>query len=207
MTRTGSQARQQEPDLREASFAELIKRLGEDMSTLVRQEMQLAKAEMGEKVDLLRDELATTVEHVREDASSAADRVRRDVEDSARTAGAGAGMLAGAAAIAVLALGALTAFLILALDGAMPGWVAALVVTAVYAVIAVVLAMVGRDRLRAAFPLVSPRTMRSVRRDAAEIVQETKERATGAATQLPPEETIETLKEDVEWARHPTRSA
>lgn len=207
MSQTGWEAHQKENELRDASFAELIKRLGDDMATLVRQEMQLAKAEMAEKMDVLRSEMATTVDHVREDASTAADRVKRDVEQSAKNAGAGAGMLAGAAAIGLLALGTLTAFLVLALDGAMPNWAAALVVTGVYAVLAAVLAMVGRDRIKAAFPLVSPRTMQSVKRDAAEIVQETKDRASGAASELKPEETIETVKEDVEWAKHPTRSA
>jgi hypothetical protein len=49
--------------------------------------------------------------------------------------------------------------------------------------------------------------MRSVKRDAAEIVQVTRDRASGAASELKPEETIESVKEDVEWAKHPTRSA
>ena len=75
-----------------------------------------------------------------------------------------------------LALGALTAFLILALDGAMPNWLAALIVALVYATIAGVLYVRGKQRLR-------------------------------RPDHLFPNKTIETLKEDVKWAKHPTTSA
>lgn len=196
-----------DPELSDASLGELLKRLGEDTATLVRQEMQLARAELTEKVDLIRGEMATIVEHAREDVSTAAQRVGGELEDSGKKAGAGIGMIAGGAGVALLALGALTAFLVLALDGVMPSWAAALIVAAVYAAVAVALAMAGRTQLRQAFPLVSPRTMRAVKEDAGELISETKERAAGSISELKPEETIETVKEDVEWARHPTRSA
>jgi uncharacterized membrane protein YqjE len=38
-----------DPELREQSFGELLKRISEQTSTLVRQEVELAKAEMGQK--------------------------------------------------------------------------------------------------------------------------------------------------------------
>src|SRR3954469_17895750 len=38
-----------DPELREASFGELFKRLSDDTSTLIRQEMALARAELQEK--------------------------------------------------------------------------------------------------------------------------------------------------------------
>jgi hypothetical protein len=90
--------------------------------------------------------------------------------------GTGFGMWGAAGVIALLAGGALTAFLILALDGAMPNWLAALIVGLVYTAIAGVLYLRGKQRVEEAGSPV-------------------------------PEKTIETVKEDVQWAKHPTTSA
>ena len=95
--------------------------MGEGVVTLARQELQLAKAEMGEK---------------------------------GKKAGAGAGLMGIAGGIALLAGGALTAFLILALDGVMPNWLAALAVSVAYGVIAAVVFYTGRNCVREAGPLV-----------------------------------------------------
>jgi len=81
-----------------------------------------------------------------------------------------------AGAAALLALGALTAFLILALDGVMPSWLAALIVGIAYAAIAGFLYLRGKQRVEEAGSPV-------------------------------PEQTVETLKEDMQWAKHPTTSA
>ena len=130
-------------DPRDQSVGELLKELSKETSTLVRQELELAKAEMREK---------------------------------GRKAGPGLGMLGGSGVAALLALGTLTAFVILALDEAMPAWVAALIVTLVWGGVAAFLYVRGRERVEEA----------------------------GSPA---PKQTIETLKEDVEWAKHPTRSA
>jgi uncharacterized membrane protein YqjE len=130
-------------DPRDQSVGELLKELSKETSTLVRQELELAKAEMREK---------------------------------GRKAGPGLGMLGGSGVAALLALGTLTAFVILALDEAMPAWVAALIVTLVWGGVAAFLYVRGRERVEDA----------------------------GSPA---PKQTIETLKEDVEWAKHPTRSA
>ena len=130
-------------DLRDRPIGELLKQLSQETTTLVKQELELAKAEMAEK---------------------------------GRKAGPGLGMWGAAGVVGLAALGALTAFFILALDGVLPNWAAALIVAAVYGAIAAFLYMRGKNR-----------------------VQE--------ATPVKPEQTIETLKEDVEWAKHPTRSA
>ena len=70
-----------------------------------------------------------------------------------------------ASGIALLAGGALTAFLILALDGVMPNWLAALLVGATYAVVAAVLFFVGKSRMQEAGPLVPEQTVNSVKED------------------------------------------
>jgi uncharacterized membrane protein YqjE len=130
-------------DPRDHSIGELVKELATETSTLVRQELDLAKAEM-------------------------ADRGKR--------AGKGAGMLGAGAVVGLLALGALTACVIAALDKAMATWLAALIVTVVYLAIAGVLFMTGRKQIREAAPPV-------------------------------PEQTIDSVKEDVQWAKTRTRSA
>jgi uncharacterized membrane protein YqjE len=125
------------------SVGDLLKELSEQTSTLVRQELELAKAEMSEK---------------------------------GKQAGMGAGMFGGAGLFGLLAMIALTACLIMALDHAVSDWLAALIVTAVYAAIAGALALQGRNKVREAAPAV-------------------------------PEQTRDTLKEDVEWAKTQRQSA
>jgi len=103
------------------------------------------------------------------------DLAKSEVRETARKAIPGIVMLAAGALVALLTLGALTAFLILALDGAIPNWLAALIVTVVYGAAAAALFVIGKKRL--------------------------------AEAGSPAPQTIETLKEDVEWAKHPTTSA
>jgi putative superfamily III holin-X len=130
-------------ELRDLPIGELLKQLADETTTLVRQELELSKAEMREK---------------------------------AGKAGPGLGMWGAAGVTALLAAGALTAFLILALDGVMPNWLAALLVGLVYTAIAGVLYVNGKHRVKDAGPPV-------------------------------PQKTIESVKEDVQWAKHPTTSA
>jgi uncharacterized membrane protein YqjE len=108
--------------------------------------------------------------------------IRKEVElakteltEKGKQAGKGIGMFGGAGVFGLGAFGALTAFLILVLAEAMDAWLAALIVTAVYGVIAAVLALQGKHKVEEATP---PQ----------------------------PEQTIETLKEDVEWAKRQPES-
>lgn len=119
--------------LREQSTGDLIKRLSEQTSALVRQEMELARAELTEK---------------------------------GRQAGAGAGMFGGAGVVGLLALGALTACAILALDLAMATWLAALIVALVEGAIAGVLALRGRERMRRAGPPIPEQAIETTKEDA-----------------------------------------
>jgi uncharacterized membrane protein YqjE len=128
-------------DARERPIGELVKDLSSQTSTLVRQEIQLARAELQQKGKL---------------------------------AGKGAGMLGGAALAGLLALGALTAGLIALLDKAMETWVAALIVMALWAIVALVLAKAGQRSLQKVTP--------------------------------PAPQTVETVKEDIQWAKNPTGS-
>ena len=129
--------------LHEQPIGELLKQLANETTTLVRQELELAKAEMREK---------------------------------AGKAVPGFGMIGAAGGVALLALGALTTFFVLALDGALPNWLAALIVAIVYGAIAGLLYMRGKEKV-------------------------------DDAGSPAPRQTIESVKEDVEWAKHPTASA
>src|SRR3954454_6759601 len=97
-----------DPGLREQGMGELVKQLADETSTLVRQELDLAKAEMAQK---------------------------------GKQAGKGVGMFGAAGIVGFLALGALTAAIIAALDSGMATWLAALIVAVVYGAIAGVLAL------------------------------------------------------------------
>jgi uncharacterized membrane protein YqjE len=129
-------------ELREQSIGDLLKMLSQDTATLVRKEVELARAEVTEK---------------------------------GKRAGLGAGMFGGAGVAGLLALGSLTACLIALLATAMDVWIAALIVTVLWAAVAGVLALAGRKKVQEATP--------------------------------PVEQTVETIKEDVEWAKTRTPSA
>ena len=130
-------------DLRDRPVGELLKRLSQDLTTLVRQELDLARVELVEK---------------------------------GKSVGAGAGMFSGAAIAGILALGAFTAFASHALSLAMAPWLGALLVTVAYAIAAGVLAITGKKKIEEATPLV-------------------------------PEQTVDTVKEDVKWAKTQIKSA
>jgi lipopolysaccharide export LptBFGC system permease protein LptF len=139
-------AQRQDPtqdDLRDRSIAELLRQLSQETATLVRQEMELAKAEVAQK---------------------------------GKKAGVGAVMFGGAGAAGLGTLGAFTAFLILVLNTFMAAWLAALIVTLVYGAVTAVLVMRGKEKVQEAGSPV-------------------------------PEQTAETIKEDIEWAKNPKTSA
>jgi hypothetical protein len=97
-------------------------------------------------------------------------KAKAEMAIRAKRLAVGAGAFGGAGLIGVLALDALTAAAILGLAEAVDAWLAALIVTAAYAALAGLLAVVGRSRVETGTPPV-------------------------------PEETVESVKEDVEWVK------
>jgi hypothetical protein len=67
--------------------------------------------------------------------------------------------------LALAAVGGSMAFLILVLDSWMPGWLAALIVTVVYAAAAAVLGLRGKERISDATPPAPTQTIESVKED------------------------------------------
>jgi uncharacterized membrane protein YqjE len=123
-------------DLRDRPVGDLLRQLSEETSTLVKQELALARAEL---------------------------------EQQGKHAGIGAGMLGGAGVAGLLTLIALTLTVIALLDTFMDVWLAALIVTVIWAAATGLLALQGRNKIKQATP--------------------------------PVPQTVETVKEDVQWAK------
>ncbi len=118
-------------ELRDHSTGALMKDLSDQTTTLVKQEIELAKAELAQK---------------------------------GKTAGIGAGMFGGAGLFGVGAFAALTTFFIALLDGAVSIWLAALIVAVVYAAVAGVLALTGKQKIKEATPVAPSRPWTALRR-------------------------------------------
>ena len=136
-------------------------------------------SDAGASDDVPREELreASIGELVKRLTEDAGNLVRQEIQlaktemtEKGKEVGKGAGILGGAAVLALLAAGVLTAFLVLLLDLFMPTWLAALIVGVVYLAIAAFLAKRGQTALQQVKPV--------------------------------PEQTIETVKEDVEWLKN-----
>jgi len=190
MTRNGS-------DLRDRHLSELIAQLSSDTSTLVRQEMELARAELRERIDAIRNEVTDAMTLARSETSQNVDRAKADVAAKGRKAGVGIGMFGVAGFAALLGLGALTACLVLLLHRWMDADIAAVIVAAAWGLVAAAAALRGRGKMHEAGGLDAsqylPReTIETVKHDLKELAD---------VSQLKPEHTIETVKEDVEWAK------
>jgi hypothetical protein len=121
----GTTSRTGRSDLSDQSVGELISEVTTDLTTLMRQELELAKAEL---------------------------------KQEATSAGKAAGMLGGAGFAGYLVVLFLSVALWAALANGMDeGW-AALIVAALWAVVAAVLAVVGRARMRR----INPKPERTV---------------------------------------------
>lgn len=120
-----------QPPYAELSLPELLRQLSTDTATLVRQEVQLARAELA--------------------------------QTGKKAAKGGIGF--GAAAIFGLgAFGALTATLIAVIALALPVWVAALIVTVIYGIVAFVAALQGKKAIAEVAPPV-PQTVATLKDD------------------------------------------
>jgi uncharacterized membrane protein YqjE len=116
----------------ERSLGDIVADLGRDMTTLVKQEIELARTELKEE---------------------------------ATKAGRGAGLLAGAGVAALLMLFLASCALAYLLDNWMPVELAFLITALVWAVVAAILAVMGRAALREVSPQL-PETQQTLKEDA-----------------------------------------
>ena len=111
--------------------------------------------------DLVRQLSEQTTELVRKEVELA----KAELAEKGKKAGIGAGMFGGAGLFGFFAFAGLTATLILALATAVEPWLAALIVTVVYAAIAGVLALQGKNRVQEAGPPVPEQAVDSTKED------------------------------------------
>ncbi|MDQ3103374.1 MAG: phage holin family protein [Actinomycetota bacterium] len=90
---------------------------------------------------------------------------KAEVTAKGKQLGIGAGAFGAAGVVALYAGGALTATLILALATFLEGWLAALIVTVVYAAIAGIAALTGKKKVEQTGPPVPQRAIDSTRQD------------------------------------------
>jgi hypothetical protein len=128
-------------DLHERPLGEVAAALTRDLSLLVRQELDLAKAEMRHKGSLALP---------------------------------GLGMMGAAGVVALLAGGALTAFLVLVLSLFLDEWLAALVVGVLLAAMAAALALAGKERVKEMGRPLPEQTIETVKEDAAWMKEQAK---------------------------------
>ena len=88
-----------------------------------------------------------------------------ELSEKGKQAGIGAGLFGGAGVFGLYALGALTATIIAALSLAMDTWLAALIVTVLWAAVAGVMALVGKGRLDKGTPPIPEQSVESVKED------------------------------------------
>jgi anti-anti-sigma factor len=100
---------------------------------------------------------------------------RVEMELKAKRLGVGAGAFGTAALVGLFALGALTATLILVLDLALPAWLAALIVTALYGAIAGAAALIGKRKVDEGTPPVPERAIDTTKEDVEHLKQSAKE--------------------------------
>jgi len=90
---------------------------------------------------------------------------KAEVTAKGKQLGIGAGAFGAAGVIGLYAVGALTATLILLLATFLEGWIAALIVTLVYAAIAGALALTGKKKVEEAGPPIPEQAIDSTKQD------------------------------------------
>jgi hypothetical protein len=188
--------------LRDRHVGELVSQLASEAGTLVRLELDLARAEMQERVEAVRSELGETVELARSETADQLERLRSDAGVKAKKAGSAAEMFGAAGIGALLAFGALTACIVLLLNRVMPADLAAGIVALAWGLVATAAALRGRDAMREVGGLdvasyFPRRAIAAVKEDLAQA---------GNAKQALPEQTFETVKEDVQWVKNRGKS-
>jgi uncharacterized membrane protein YqjE len=103
---------------------------------------------------------------------------KAELAEKGKKAGLGAGMFGGAGLFGVFAFAALTTCIIAVLESPLSLWLAALIVAVVYAAVAGVLALQGRNKVKQAVPPVPEQATESVKED----VQWAKTRAKSGRT-------------------------
>jgi hypothetical protein len=123
---------------------------------------------LGSAQQLIAD-LGTLVRHELDEA-------KQELAEKIKSAGLGAGFISASAFAGVMTIVCVTVLIGVLLSYVVPMWAAVLIVTVAWAVAALVLGLIGKEKVEAARPFY-------------------------------PEQTIDNIKSDVEWARRRSRNA
>ena len=123
---------------------------------------------LGSAQQLIAD-LGTLVRHELDEA-------KQELAEKIKSAGLGAGFISASAFAGVMTIVCVTVFIGVLLSYVIPMWAAVLIVTVAWAVAALVLGLIGKEKVEAARPFY-------------------------------PEQTIDNIKSDFEWARTRSRNA
>lgn len=177
--------------LADPDFTDRLKEIPQDIAALIKQEIELARAEFSQKAEQVRSEL----EQARREADEEIRLAKSEAQKLGKKAGMGAGLFGGAGLLALGAFATFTVFLVGAAALAMPVWAAALVVTVLYAVVAGVLSLAGKNKLKQVQQRIPQATghVDRLKGAAASAVQRIR-----AEVPLAPERTISSLKESKE---------
>jgi MFS family permease len=125
-------------------------------------DVDVTDASIGELVQRLSQQTATLV---REEMHLA----QAELKEKGKRAGIGAGLFGAAGVVALAALGALVAALILAIGELVAMWISAFIVTGALAVVAGLMALMGKKEVAEATPPKPEAAIESVQADVAEI--------------------------------------
>lgn len=177
--------------LADPDFTDRLKEIPQDIAALIKQEIELAKAELSQKAEQVRSEL----EQARREADEEIRQTKFEAQRLGKQAGMGAGLFGGAGLLAVGAFATFTVFLVGAAAVAMPVWAAALVVTILYAAVAGALSFAGKNKLKEVQQRIPQATghVDRLKGAAASAVQRIRDEVP-----LAPERTISSLKESKE---------
>lgn len=183
----------------ERPLSELLSELLGDVTSLFRQEMELAKAEVKQDVSRIAAAAREDLEGTRAEIAKVSAAAKDDLAE-AKQITKPAGMLGGAAGAGLIALLLLSFALAWGLAEVVPAGVAFLIVGLLYAIVAGVLFSVGKKKLQQV-NLAPDKTMSTLK--AVNLPERTRE-SLQQVTPVP-EQTVETLKEDVQWAKNQMR--
>ena len=183
------------------SLGELVSEMTTEFSTLVRQELQLARAEITEEARRAGALAQETVNEARAAAQEDLGLAQQELKEEAKKAGQGAAALAAAAVTGFVALLLVAWTIAWALDNVLPTWAAFLVTGVLFGIVAAIAAGIGRKRLKQVDPKPT-RAIEAAKRDATALRDRGRERAQQLNPK--PEATIATVREDVQYLQERT---
>lgn len=182
-----------------------LKEISDDTKQLLSQEVELVKAEILQKVEIVKDDFQQATSQV----SAEIQATKGELVEVGKKAGIGAGLFSGAGLFGLAAFGTLTVALVSGIAEFLPVWAAALIVTALYGIVAGVLGMAGKSKVQEASDQMPAATKHID--NIKNVATSTKDRIQADVPSFAPEMAIDSLKESKDqladaWKKGSTES-